>query len=825
MLPASVTINPLSADLTIGDDTRFSVRILDANGRDIPNVSLRWTVLTGIGNTSNAASIYGGQVYALAEGDLIVRATYSYGTYIPGFENEIQAGARLTIRPPKHFSTVRLPRPAGPPGGAVFRYKTGQIFARDDGTLLFPASLSSWAMGIGILEKGAASITALAGQPGVTQSSYVYDFARTSMNGKGQIIAQASMIGSNNVLFKGDRNGLASVVWENTVNGGYVTSNNHRISRQSLGADGGFAFFANYLDSDPPVSRSGIFRINADLTDSFMVASNRDAWPELGGPPAFDSDTIALAGTTTYFAAYNGAQRGLYRQSGYKLPEKLLATGDPFLESTVASFHSWPMQYVSASGDVVFGVTLANGLSFLVLAPGGDLSLAKSTRVSSWTGVYGVNPSGVLAMITPFDKPYGLYLWKNAWKDADLQEIYVSGRTQVNGGTIQAMQSAAMDAQGRVTALIQTGNSPWMLAGFDGTPQAVLKDGDAYGGDVRPAAWGIVQGGKGGSFHFITAGDGGGIWEWGIWEGKEGFRPVAETGQRLAPAQVFTGGAPWNTRRGPDGAIYLAGTSGYGIARVMNGKTDLAAPCGRRAEDGATLGCPYEVRVNSSGEMLLTQGTDKGDTRLALVRGDRIRTVVSSSNTSVDGFGIVTSWSDQVLDESGRVGAILYNARGDFGIYIWQDGVWQKAARPGDKIGRWNILSISNLKTGGSRFYARVQAPGGGWAIAEFGGGAPRILVDADEHRANGVPTTYIGLYDVNNNGDVLFQASGYGQTTYGVKRINGQMRHLYSSNVPTEDGDFLWRLVDFDLRDDGTVFSLWVNLQDEPVLYRSIPQ
>ena len=228
--------------------------------------------------------------------------------------------------------------------------------------------------------------------------------------------------------------------------------------------------------------------------------------------------------------------------------------------------------------------------------------------------------------------------------------------------------------------------------------------------------------------------------------------------------------------------------------------------------------------------MLTTQGTDKSDTRLTLLTGANSRTVITNSANPafiarVEGIGAVTTWGEQVLDDAGRVMAILRNAAGDFGLFIWTDGVWKKIALKGDLVDRWQVLNFATTRAVGDKFYVRIQVPGGGWAIVEIPqSGVPKIVVDVDETMANGVMVNSVGLFDVNNRGDVLFQASGFGQTTYTVKR-GREMRHLITNNEVTKDGDILWRLIDFDLRDDGTTWSLWVNLWDQPVLYRSIPE
>ena len=471
VLPGSIVLDATDIELRVGESRQWKATVRDFNGNELPNVTLRWSVLTGVGFNSNAAVASAtGMVRALTEGDLIVRATYAYGTYIPSFQNEVHANAILRIRPPNHYKTLRVLRNDGQ-DSLKMRYKTGHIFADAKGNIVFPASVGGWASGVGVVDaSGRVSLAASAGQPGIAQSSFVYDFTNFAMNRRGDIIAQGSMIGSGNVLWKGDRDGVDPIVWENTGFGGYTTTSSHRYSRLSLGGDGGVVFQANFRDGDPPANYNGIFKIYADGT-SRQVTGNHESWPALGGIPGFDGDTIAAGpNDVVYFSAFSGARRGLFRQQAYGLVTKLLATGDAFQGSTVGSFAGAALYYVSEEGDITFGVGLANGQALLVLAPNGDMARAKVQRVSGWTGVYGINNNGVLAMVTPFGKSYGLYLWQGD----EMREIYIQGRTLVDGGLTQSFLSAALDPQGRITALVQTDKSPWAIARFD-APGAVAR--------------------------------------------------------------------------------------------------------------------------------------------------------------------------------------------------------------------------------------------------------------------------------------------------------------------------------------------------------------
>jgi hypothetical protein len=122
--------------------------------------------------------------------------------------------------------------------------------------------------------------------------------------------------------------------------------------------------------------------------------------------------------------------------------------------------------------------------------------------------------------------------------------------------------------------------------------------------------------------------------------------------------------------------------------------------------------------------------------------------------------------------------------------------------------------------------FFRVQVQGGAWAVAEYSASRPVVRLDVDEIGANGVPLNSVNFYDVNTRGDLLFQAAGFGLTFYGVKLAgDAGFRHIYTNTSLTTDGDLPVRLLDGDLRDDSTVYLLFVSLGDEPVLYRAVPR
>lgn len=824
VLPAKIDVTPKQADLSVGEKLKFTATIFDANGKAVA-ATIRWSVLTGVGFNSNAASINGsGELTALGEGDLLVRAYYSYGSYIPGFQNEVQVSVPISIRAPNSYNLQRVAPPAGSADGFPLRYRSTQIMAGDKGQLLFMTSLGGWAAGLTLWNGSELKMVAPLNQPGPVVASYVYDFFNFSMNRQGEIAATGAMIGSGNVLWRGDAaNGLRPVLWDNMVASSYFVTS-ARTGRSPISEDGAVVFLANHRSIEDTSVYSGLFLMDRNGS-SRPVASNAKVWDDLGGRPAFDADAFGAAPNgVVFFTASSGSQRAIYRQEGLSAPVRVIGTGDEFNGSRVSSFPSSALFWVSGEGDLIFAVTLANGQTRLVRAVDGVLSKAEHIQISSWGAVWGSRrDAGVLFGGTPTGKQWGLHTWKaGQWVTH-----YATGVSKAGSATIEAMMSGALDSDGKPVSIVQTSDNPWILARFDPEASGLAWAGMTMRERAPGAIWGFIPGNKSGDLLVTAAGQNGTIWRLN----SRGFQPAATTGDRFSGTYVFTGGATWNSRRGDaEGALYTTQSNGWGITRISPaGNVTQAMPCNRRIEDDTQIYCPYEIRINSAGAMVHLQSTSRSDTRLVYTKSNQSKTVFTNGGngnylTHIANFGTVASWGEYVLDDEGRVLALLRNREGDFGMFVWQDGLWKPVARLGDTFGRWTAINFATLKTVGSKFYFRVQVPGGVWLLAEYEAGAPAVKVNIDDTGANGIQLLNIGSYDVNARGDVVFATSPFGQTTYQVKR-GDQYFHVYSTRGLTEDNQLLWRLVDLDIRDNGELYFLFVTVADEPVVYRATPR
>jgi hypothetical protein len=820
LLPDRITLDPPSAELSVGEKRQFTARVLDASGNAIPDVALRWQVLTGVGFNSNAASIStAGALEAFAEGDLIVRAAFVYNTYIPGMQNQVDAEAPLRIRPARAYQLSRVAIQRGPATRARLVYRPSMLAMNDGGALLFNASAGGTTTGLITHGDRGWQFVASAGTPGAASTTAAYEFYSFAINDRGDVVTTGAMLGSGNVLYRGTRAGLDPAVWDDVplTGGAYEGIRSARLSRTPLADDGSMAFQANFRRAGETATFNGLFRMAPD-GEVRLAASTESALDPLGGVPTFDADGYGPApGDLVYFLATANGRRGLFRQRNTDKPVKLIASGDSFGDGTVNTLMGASMFWVGPNGDVVVGVQASNG-NWLLRLPEGDVTRPGVFRLSGWNAVHSLHPRhGVLFQGSEPGQPNGLILWN----DTTHRMIFQTNRTQVAGATIERLDGAALDGSGTVYALVQTAASPQSLVRFGDQPEVLLRMGDEIEASPVDGSWSFLLGGKVGGPHLLASG-----FYSSVLDLESGVpRTALEAGERITGAFIFTGAAWWNSRRGNDGHIYVTQTAGYGVSRKAAGKPieRVLAPT-RPADDGATLNSPSELRINAAGNILSVQGTNRGDSRMALTRGGTVLTVVSNNgSTVVEGLGAVAAWGEYMLDDRDRVLALLRGRNGQLVLALWTQGEWRIVWRPGDSVGRWTALNISNLKTVDDRFFFRIQIPGGTWAIAELRDDAPRVVLDVDEPGANGIPVNNTGLFDVNRRGDLFFQSFAFGQTSYGVKTASGH-RHIYTTNGATSEGDVLARLIDVDLRDDGTAWMIFITLTDEPAVYRAAP-
>jgi hypothetical protein len=184
----------------------------------------------------------------------------------------------------------------------------------------------------------------------------------------------------------------------------------------------------------------------------------------------------------------------------------------------------------------------------------------------------------------------------------------------------------------------------------------------------------------------------------------------------------------------------------------------------------------------------------------------------------------VTGWADQAIDETGRVMMTLRFRDGSSALYLWQDGVWKKVVQTLESKHTGIVVNTySTVKAGGDAFYAIFNLLGIGNTLVRYRNDAWETVIGVTDALVTGHAASSIGTYDVNRKGDVVAQCNTNTQVMV-VKRADGKTYYIHMLYELTPDGELLTRTSDYDIRDDGTVYFLGMNVFDEYAVYVAKP-
>ena len=99
---------------------------------------------------------------------------------------------------------------------------------------------------------------------------------------------------------------------------------------------------------------------------------------------------------------------------------------------------------------------------------------------------------------------------------------------------------------------------------------------------------------------------------------------------------------------------------------------------------------------------------------------------------------------------------------------------------------------------------------------------SPQVVLRNTDTLMHGTVLNGVTFYDVNRNGDLFFFHSG--GTPYLMVRRGSEQQVVHNQFRATPEGEYLIRIMGLDFRDDGTIFFLGMNSDDEQVLYVGRP-
>ncbi|MBY0503540.1 MAG: Ig-like domain-containing protein [Bryobacteraceae bacterium] len=832
-MPREVTISPGSSTLDINATQQFRATALDADGAVINGVTFTWAVTNkNGGGTSLVTVTTTGMLTARAEGGALVRATYTYNENVTGMQRQWLAMAPVDVAMPRTYEVTRVINTREKIQRSFeLRARPSMLWGTDDGQLFFNATLDGLSNGLVHWNYGDWKMVAAGGTPRFTGGSFVQDLRIHTITSGGQIMALEETNGNGNQLSRGDRTGLQPFLTVNAPLAGTEGANGIFVSRNSYTPSGWVMVRATFRFPGTTTTLTGLFRgFGERITE--LLAHSGETLPGFTGALNLEGDFGITDDGVAYYAISAGAQRTIFRHQDAR--EKLITINDPLAGSTVRRFlggrANAPTFFVSERGDVLCSVELNDNTQHFVRYTKAGGATPQTLRQNSVTGILWHNSdAGTLFFGNPFNNQgSGIYIWPTG--GGNLRSLLVPGRTQVAAQAVQDVESGFLAPNGEATLMIRGASSNMLVVRMLEEPWVIAQHGDRINIDAPWNMINFVGGARQGPAHLLTGGTASTV----AVADRDTLRPVVTYGERLYGTQMFFGSSVnnsnWNARKAPNGDLYF--THGLGLGRVAAGSTNiemfLRFPL---TIDGLTISAPFWVDANSRGDVFWTSFANSGggENRLYVTRDGQHRFLLAYSATSTTATTlegrIVSNVSSYTLDDDGRLMASMqFRNQPDNTIYLWNGQTWQFLARQNEtRIGGQVITSISNyMRAGGNRLFSMFQVAGARNIIAEWRGSAWEAVLNDSQVLPHGQVVNSVSLFDVNRAGDIFFQHSA-GTPFLMVRKGD---RYLKVANLfqPTAASEYIIRVLGIDFRDDGTVFLLAINSEDEQVLYQARP-
>ncbi len=824
-IPSKVEVTPGKTEVEVGSKTKFSATAYDADGNPIPNVNFNWSLTNWRQGGSSLGRVdTTGNLTATGEGGLWVWATYNYNETFPGLQQRWVAYSSVTASVPTRYTMKKLYSTLGQMRNSwKLRPKQSMIWSTDDGQLFFNGSLSGLANGLLNWDNGKFSVVTGGGLPHFGRLSTSLEFRSHSITRDGQILSYEDTTINGTELGYGNRNGVEPFVNGNVPLGPTEATGGLVITRNSLASTGQKIVRATFRFVNETTTFTGLFRGTRGVDE--MLVSTKDTLTGVASPFTVDGDFGIAADGTAFYSVTSGTNRVFFKQD-YGERTRLIGVGDAVGTSKVRSFlggrTNEPATWFDEDGTAIVGVLLEDNTQwYVMIAPDGNKT---TLRLTGQTGIlWRSAQQGVLIYANPFGgKGNGVYLWK----DGAATLVCLIGGKVVNQ-TIQEVESGTIDAAGRITLLVRGDVNALIAVRMDSTPYALFRDGESVDVELPVVVSTLIGGARVGAPHGQAGGNAGSISRFvdGDWETTLGI------GERLFGNTMWFGGSHGNTfnmRKAPNGDVYFI--NGANIAKIVPGGVPQAViPFPYRPDSTLTVNAPGQLDVNGNGDVLFASSTSAGDSRLFLWQGGKYRQILvysGTANTASTIDGRIASSFDQIaLDADGRVLAQLrFRTFAQPFLCLWDGNTWTTIATVGTTtIGSHTVTGLPTMiRASGSRMISGLSVDGIATVLAEWTGGAWKLLVDNSSLMPNGQVANTVAAADVNTLGDVLFQFSNGVNSMVVLK--DGAFRQVHNLFRPTADGDYLMRINAMDFRDDGTVFILAVNQFDEVVLYEADP-
>jgi hypothetical protein len=822
VLPQRIEVTPGDSTINFGAQQQFAATAYDSQGQPIPGAALTWRVLVGGGTTdsSTVPITTSGLLTARTLGYYVVRASFVYPSIADQFEREFAGSTTLRIVP-AGFRLKPLVSSSNSYPSFRIRGKRSNIAVNDSGRIAFASTLDGMTEALLTWGNSTLSPLAVAGTPGLAASTVFYDFDNASIDSRGNVLAQASMIGSSSTLVMANSDGLVVLLPDRVVADAVLDVSGMSVNRFSLSEGGDIALRGNFHYFDSTVNYNGFLRYSGGAV--FLEASTRDPLPGLTGTVSFDDQYGLDAGGVLYFSASAGNGRAVYRKELFRDPVKVIAIGDTLNGQVVTQL---PQIAVASAGDLVVRATLADGSQVLARYSGGASGKPPAVLNSSPGYVnllYFANAQGGVVWLGDNGSGYGLYLWPAG--DSPSRQVLARFGPSPTGEPVADFYSAAVDANGTVYASVRGVNTAWMLIRVNNSPSLIAANGTQLSTSANLDLYtSLVPGDRSGPLHIMAGGNQQSIFQ----PADRGLLPTLLVGDGLPGGAAYTGNN--FPRKSPSGTLYV--TTDNGVFQVSDTGASLLAAYPFPMPDGVNVNAPFNLAVNDSNQFLAIAGTNSSHQRLTLFDGKTLRSLgyfagVPPFQTQSPSGGVFQSVNELALSESGQAMINAGVAGGPGGLFVYDDGVWKTVcALQSCKLDGETVSSIGQLHASNNRFCAAYNTSIGNSRIDCWESGVWTNLLKRGDITSDGTEISNVNfLFDINRRGDLAVSLNtGLSGQNLFLKTMDGYST-VQSTAFPGPDGLYITGLYAIDLRDDRRVFFLAMDNTSRMVVYEADPQ
>lgn len=829
VLPKSVALDAPLTEIFVGGRLQFSATALDANGNPIPGVHFEWAVSGPNGYYTQVASISNtGLLRASAAGRVTIKAILPIFGAAQVQVERIVATSDVVIRRNLDFRLRRLLATDPVEGSFELRPNSQPgMSANDVGQLALIAPLDGLATGVLRYDNGKWDLMTSAGTPGVFPRSYVWAFGNTSINRSGQVLSDSWTRGNRSSLWLSSTSGTVPILAEGQTQGVFQGIRNFSITRYSLNDDAQVVFRGTYDSSNGIVDRDGIFL----LADGHLRVVWAATLPLAEFPDGFsiDRDFGIDGGGTVYFKVSRDGSQGIYRADGLSAPQKVVATGDSLGGSTIERIRGLG---VAENGTLAFGIVLADdarGPARYDLASG--LTMLETP---SFDRIHSINDRGEVVFTGDTGNGWGF----NRWDGTASTPVIVWGES-AGGGHVRQFHEAVITRTGTVYSLVGTTENE-MVVVESGSGRVLFQSGDRINVTANTDFMGFVPGAASGPPHIYTGGNPTSIFR----VTSSGPEAVWVTGD--GRPETASSGTMSSATRNPQGDLYLAVGSGVFRHTGSTLQTLLEYPVTLGSGIFSTFTLNWTASwfdgsnyfaANDAG-LLVWNAWSENESRLVSIENGRMamlasfggsdQTVAPAGGAFAGLFSGGSTGNAIAVDDAGRVMISARVANGPDGVYLFENGNWETAALFGTtQVGGQFINWLDGLRVAGQRFYAVFNRTNGGSVLASYENGQWTPIFGNGDRMPNGSQVFYISRdFDVNRRGDVAFVVNNNGGTELVLRTADGTIRTVYRTGEATPEGDRFWPYQNFelDLRDDGSLYFMGIDLLDRNVLYFAEP-